>query len=123
MWFATIADGLVDEIADGLNTGTDEHVVTDKDSNNKRQLKNKHQLKTLLLDTFGEWHSPIRDLLQATDANDILQDDARAMSARGLRLTAAIASGGCRSGGSDGEWVRRSVLVGDAAHTVRTRLF
>lgn len=119
MWFATTADGL--GLADGEGSG----------------VKTGFPLKYFLLNIFKDWHNPIGDLLRATREEDIIREDARAMSRHGLRLAASASSRASTSrlsgalltessppgatmwdvhvGGDGG-----AVIVGDAAHTVST---
>lgn len=110
MWFATVADGVFDHIAPG-----------------KAPLSSA-EVKLLLLETFGGWHDPIADLLRATTDEHIVWEDACAMSASGMRRVAAAGSAASAAASrlrlrpktKPSSRVCGVVLVGDAAHTVRT---
>lgn len=99
MWFATVADG-------GL-------IYTPPTG----------RIKPFLIETFNAWHEPISSLLRATRDEDIMWEDARAMSAQGLRVVASSRNTVMSSGHSErGQpWRSSVVLVGDAAHLVRGR--
>ncbi|CAM9440378.1 unnamed protein product [Ascophyllum nodosum] len=97
MWFATVADGV-------FPAGNTPPAVS---------------IKPFLLETFGAWHEPISNLLRSTRDEDILCEDARAMSARGLRLVASSRyadSPSVERGERGQQWRSSVVLVGDAAH-------
>ena len=100
MWFATVADGV-------FPAGNTPPAVS---------------IKPFLLETFGAWHEPISNLLRSTRDEDILCEDARAMSARGLRLVASSRyadSPSVERGERGQQWRSSVVLVGDAAHMVK----
>lgn len=68
------------------------------------QLRTPEENRALLLDTFGEWHAPIRELITITPVNAILQND--------IIDIAPFST-----------WNRgRVVLLGDAAHPTTPNL-
>lgn len=110
MWFATVADGGL--VNDEINE-CGSPVYTPPAA----------RIKPFLMETFGAWHEPISSLLRATRDEDIAWEDARAMTAQGLRVVASSRNTAASAGQSEkGQpWRSGVVLVGDAAHMVRGR--
>lgn len=122
MWFATTADGLPGSLNLGYTGG--EH--PGHPGNGQPGEYVRVPVKPTLLELFGDWHAPIRSLLEATAEEDIIRDDARAMDVHSLRLAASVSSRvsdavmhGTLPEEVSAEGYMGTILVGDAAHTVR----